>query len=209
MKSSLSTLALFLLFGTQLNGQTEFIAHQSHSGSRAQFKRALANPSFDDGSSFGLPVRPITIRPLHSQSDNLIKRISLDSVIFISHREAVMVCSWEDEKNRSHGWFAPGRTHHYEDSLLSKKHSLDSIKQVLKTTHKWGDKIDKTVFVGYDNKTRKYKKQKRKEESPIGFAFSGNGPSSGALVALAFGLSVIFSLASRFRNGLVIKRIPQ
>ncbi len=45
--------------------------------------------------------------------------------------------------------------------LFSRNHSLDSIKQVLKNQYHFKNDTDKTVFVGYDNKARKYKREKR------------------------------------------------
>ncbi len=146
---------LFCSFTVGLFAQTKKIAFKSHSGSDKNFAIALENNFFGLGNSnFGhAPQREV-------------KTAQLDSVIFISDSVAIMVTSeYCTKTDRSSNkpvdnpklWKA-GQEKVYNHPLFSKKHSLDSIKAVLKQQYNFNNEIEKTVFVGYDNKKRKYKK---------------------------------------------------
>jgi hypothetical protein len=129
------------------NSQTKKIAFKSHSGNMANFENALATNLFDmDNSNFGVaPVRDI----IDAQ---------LDSVIFICDTAAIMVtsqyCRKRDRVTRVEQkqtlWNA-GKDYVYHHPLFSRKHSLDSIKQVLQLQYYFKNPISKVVFVGYDN----------------------------------------------------------
>lgn len=136
--------------------QTKLISHKSHSGSTATFNIAFINNLFDIGeSNFG------------RAPERQVKTAQLDSVIFINPATAIMVtsefCSYERRSGQAKDqslWKA-GRDTVYNHVLFSRNHSLDSIRLVLKTQYHFKNDTDKTVFVGYDNKTRKYKREKR------------------------------------------------
>lgn len=136
-----------LLFSANitLSAQTKKIAFKSHSGSDEHFAIALENNLFDmEGSDFGAaPVRQVT----SSQ---------LDSVIYISKDEIYMVTSvyckerYSREKNDTSLWY-PGRRNVNGHPLFSKKHSLDSIKKVVRDHYYFNNPVEKVVFIGFDN----------------------------------------------------------
>lgn len=180
---------LFLVFiSFTAFSQTRLIAHKSHSGSAATFNMALKNGLLDvRNSNFGVaPIRTV-------------KTAALDSVIFISHDKAVMVTSeychiedrgrviqveYNNEKVEKTLWKA-GRDTIYNHPLFSRNHSLDSIRTVLKDDYFFKNDIDNTIFVGYDNKTRKYKREERRRKKNtfyIGWAGNNNFPSKPTLV---------------------------
>jgi hypothetical protein len=148
---------LLALLSLPAMAQTKLISHKSHSGSTATFTTAFNNNLFDMGESdFGAaPYRQV-------------KTAQLDSVIYISPDKAIMVtsefCIVQDRRKQEEIektlWKA-GRDTVYNHVLFSRNHSLDSIKQVLKNQYHFKNDTDKTVFIGYDNKTRKYKREKR------------------------------------------------
>jgi hypothetical protein len=129
------------------NSQTKKIAFKSHSGNMVNFEDAFATNLFYMGNSnFGAaPVRDI----IDAQ---------LDSVIFICDTAAIMVtsqyCRKRDRVTRVQQkqtlWNA-GKDYVYHHPLFSRKHSLDSIKQVLQLQYYFKNPISKVVFVGYDN----------------------------------------------------------
>ena len=147
---------LFFLSG--LSAQTKKIAFKSHSGSAENFSIALENNLFDMGNSnFG-----------HAP-DRTVRTAQLDSVIFVSDTLAILVTSeYCSRESRSSGipkgstrWRA-GREPVYSHPLFSRKHSLDSIRTVVKEQYNFQNQVDKVVFVGYDNKKTKTKKNKNK-----------------------------------------------
>ncbi|MGV3461514.1 MAG: hypothetical protein ACO1N9_13785 [Flavobacterium sp.] len=167
------TIAFFLLTAVSY-GQTKIISHKSHSGSIANFALAAENDLFDiNASNFGdIPYRNVTTSVL-------------DSVIFLSDDKAIMVTSeychkdWRREplKNSTEEktlWKA-GHDTVYNHPLFARRHSLDSIKAVLKKDYHFKNDTDKAVFVGYDNKVNKYKREnKRKKKAAIPVTLLGN-----------------------------------
>ncbi|MBP6432789.1 MAG: hypothetical protein KA319_13575 [Ferruginibacter sp.] len=129
------------------NGQTKKIAFKSHSGNMANFETTFSNNLFDmENSNFGVaPVREI----IDAQ---------LDSVIFICDTAAIMVtsqyCRKRDRVTRveqKQTLWSAGKDYVYHHPLFSRKHSLDSIKQVLQLQYYFKNPISKVVFIGYDN----------------------------------------------------------
>ncbi len=187
---------LFVLVSFTGFCQTRLISHKSHSGSTATFTTALKNNLFDsDASNFGVaPIRTV-------------KTAQLDSVIFISHDKAVMVtseyCHTEDMRGRAKEdnekaertlWKA-GRDTVYNHPLFSRNHSLDSIRSVLKNDYFFKNDIDNTVFIGYDNKTKKYEREEKKRKKStfyVGRTGNDNFPSKPMLVFILALLSAVF-----------------
>ncbi len=140
-----SALVLSLL-STTLSAQTKKIAFESHSGSREHFDIAITNSEFDgEESDFGLPP------------SKDIKTYKLDSVIFVSDTLAVVV---KNEYSRlfsqpkdSAKFVRMVKDSVYNSELFARKHSLDSIKRVLKKDPYYinSNSINKVTFVGYDN----------------------------------------------------------
>lgn len=123
--------------------QTKKIAWRSHQGSANGFSVSLDNISEDDGSNFGVAPTPE------------VKTASLDSVIFVSDSVAVMVTSeycerWMRSENGRVDLWRAGKDTVHNHPLFSKRHSLDSIMEVLHKQYYFRNK-KKTVFMGYDN----------------------------------------------------------
>ncbi|MDY0090785.1 MAG: hypothetical protein RBR78_10540 [Flavobacteriaceae bacterium] len=143
--------------------QTKLISHKSHSGSATTFRTALEHNLFDIGdSNFGdVPFR-------------LVKNAQLDTIIFLTDEKTVMVTSEycergvrirlkEEEKADLGEFWKAGKDTLVSHPLFSKKHSLDSIKNVLKEEYHFKNDIDNVVFIGYDNEIPKYEKEKKKK----------------------------------------------
>ena len=174
------------LLSTALQAQTKKIAFESHSGSPENFNIALANELFDsDNSDFGLPA------------PKDIKTYKLDSVIFVSDTVSVVV-----KKEYSRLFTAPKDSAKftrtvkdtvYNDLLFARKHSLDSIKTVLKTDGQYINPVRKVVFIGYDNNKPADKKQNIlplviTDDKP------NNGPPFDMQLALMLGTIMLLSL---------------
>jgi len=139
--------------------QTKLISHKSHSGSDSNFRIALEKNLFDIGdSNLGdVPYREV-------------KNAQLDTVIYISKGKSVMktseYCKIENKYNRINedkslgNFWKKGTDTLLNHPLFSKKHSLDSIKNVLKQQFHFKNDIDKVIFIGFDNKAEKKKKKK-------------------------------------------------
>lgn len=172
--------------------QTKKIAFKSHSGSNENFSIALEDNLFDmDESNFGLgPLREITTR-------------TLDSVKYVSKSMSILVISRYTTEERSPMKGTPvfqGLTKDtvYSHPLFSHKHSLDSIKSILKSQKTYDNPVEKIVFVGFDNK--KGKKAKRYELLlPAGVDNKNNDNSNNLITAdkqiVPFGTSVILIVA--------------
>lgn len=140
--------------------QTKLIAHKRHSGT--DFHYALSNNTSDikDSNFGGIPTRRV-------------KNAQLDSVIFIDDEKAVMITSefckeeFYSKSKDSISFWSAGKDTVYNHMLFSKKHKLDSIKQVLKTQYHFKNDIDKVVFIGYDNGKKVTKKKKKEFVPPI------------------------------------------
>jgi hypothetical protein len=145
------SITFFLFFcmvvGFNVHSQTKKIAFKGHSGNMANFEIAFNNNLFDmESSNFGAaPIREV----IDAQ---------LDSVIFICDTTAIMItsryCRKRDRvtkvEQKQIFWNA-GKDYVYHHPLFSRKHSLDSIKQVLQLQYYFKNPINKVVFVGYDN----------------------------------------------------------
>jgi len=156
MRRLLCVFSLFLCIQFGFS-QTKLIAHKRHSGTN--FHYALSNNTSDiKDSNFGeAPVR-------------IVQNAQLDSLIFIDDVKAIMVTSGYCREMRvrdSVSVWKPGRDTVYNHVLFSKKHKLDSIKQVLKTQYHFKNDIDKVVFIGYDNGKKVTKKKKKEFVPPI------------------------------------------
>jgi hypothetical protein len=144
--------------------QTKKIAYKSHSGAQSNFATALDERLFDmDHSNFG--VAPT----------ELVRHAQLDSVIFICDSVAIMVTSEQCLRISRHNreklgeprLWKPGKIEVKNHPLFSRKHSLDSIRNVIRTLYNFQNPIEKVVFVGYDNAgdrpVTRVRKQKPKE----------------------------------------------
>jgi hypothetical protein len=149
------------LLSLNLFSQTKLIAHKSHSGSMETFKTSLKNNLFDMGEhNFGEAPR---IR---------VKKAKLDSVIYVSDSLSVMVtslyCQEKDvydfnekkeqkqEESLDYGelWSA-GRDTVHNHPLFTKKHSLDSIREILEKDYYFNNPVSTVKFIGYDNSKSK------------------------------------------------------
>lgn len=154
-------LSLFLcgFFSMISLSQTKLIYHKSHSGTNENFRIALEENLIDIGdSNLGdVPYREV-------------KNAQLDTVIYISKGKSVMItseyCKIENRYDRinedkSLGKFwKKGTDTVFNHPLFSKRHSLDSIKNVLKQQFHFKNDIDKVIFIGFDNKSQKHPKKK-------------------------------------------------
>lgn len=134
--------------------QTKKIAFKSHSGSDKNFSIALENNLFNmDESNFGLP------------SPKVVFTKTLDSVICLADNITVLVITnYSTETFPLKGKPVKAGSAYdtvYNHPLFSQKHSLDSIRRVLKIQNEYQNLVQKIVFVGFDNK--KPKKAKRNE----------------------------------------------
>ncbi len=133
--------------------QTKLIAYKSHSGSMKNLELALSDPTFElVNHNLGMAPNPI------------VRTSQIDSVIFVSDSQAVMItsnyCTPNDwyyrglddtvQTPKSTIWSA-GKDTVLNHPLFSHQHSLDSIKTVLKQDYYFRNNIDQAVFVGYDN----------------------------------------------------------
>jgi hypothetical protein len=152
MKKSITVLLLSIGFCISIYAQTKVISHKSHSGNKANFKAAL-NASIFDMSASNFGAAPIRI----------IRNAQLDSLIFLTDTSSVMITSetcWEEERGRNIDdksiWKAGKDTLDFHP-LFTKKHSLDSIKKVLRKQYNFQNSVDSIVFIGYDNEKPKSK----------------------------------------------------
>lgn len=136
----------FILASISLQAQTKKIAFKSHSGSAENFATALADNLFDmENSDFG------------AAPERTIRTAQLDSVIYVSDSISYLVTTtwcteWRSRKKDDDStlWY-PGRQMVFKHPLFSKKHSLDSIKNVIKQNYYFKNPVEKVVFIGFDN----------------------------------------------------------
>lgn len=170
--------AIFSL--SAISAQTKLISHKSHSGSNKNFALALNANLFNINES-----------NLGHAPNRLVENASLDSVIYVSENEVILVTNKHivdnSEKSFDSTIWIPGRETLIDHPLFSKKNSLDSIKQVIKKQYNFKNDIDKTVFVGYDNQNKLIKKDK-KEKSIIPVTPINNDKPNKGLLILAIGL---------------------
>lgn len=177
---------------TGLLAQTKVIAYKSHSGNMANFKIAFEENLFDmDNSNFGqAPQRNV-------------KTAQLDSVIFISDSITLLVtsefCKWQGQDEKEAKLWQPGQEIVKNSPLFSRKHSLDSIKGVISQEYGFRNSVNKVVFVGYDNKSGRYK-----DNNIIPILVSPNdnnnqspfGPAFVFIISLIFVLSLLATLTT-------------
>jgi hypothetical protein len=147
MNTKLILVVTFILLASIGFAQTKKIAFKSHSGNMANYACAVSQNLFDiENSNFGVaPTREII-------------EAKLDSVIFICDTAVIMVTSsyctkknWRSTIQEKTKLWKAGRETVYYHPLFSKKHSLDSIKNILKTQYYFKNPIDGVKFIGYDN----------------------------------------------------------
>lgn len=181
---------LFLILFTGLvSAQTKLIFHKSHSGSNANFALAIHENLFNIHES-----------NLGHAPTRMVENAALDSVIFVSDREVILVTKVHfidmfRETFDSTIW-TPGREIVIDHPLFSKKHALDSIKQVLKTTYNFQNDIDSTVFIGYDNQSTFSNNDKKDDKSLIPIVTNDhNVPSKGFLILAVVLISFLVTIA--------------
>jgi hypothetical protein len=173
-------------FSVSAMAQTKKIAFKSHSGSAENFNVALSDNLFDmDNSNFG-----------HAPQRDVVNA-QLDSVIFVSDSVALIVtskfCKRLGQPDKQAKLWNAGKETMYKHPLFSRKHSLDSIKKIIKEQYNFQNPVEKVVFVGYDNKRKKYKNN---NIIPIGKLPEDNNSQSpfDGQFFLILGLIAIFSL---------------
>ncbi len=143
MKNIYALSFLILLSFTVANAQTKLISFKSHSGRISNFKTVLANNLFDiKHSNFGVAPTPEVLYAV------------LDSIVYINDSTSIMwtssFCTWGRRGRDTIDW-TPGGTYLHRHPLFSRKHSLDSIKNVLDKEYNFRNPADSVVFIGYDN----------------------------------------------------------
>ena len=190
-------LFIALIIGQFGFSQTKLIAHKSHSGSDATFASAVENNLFDiSESNFG-----------NTPEMRLENRSNLDSVIYVSNDKIIFVtsstnsCSAERRPiNQLHLRIWENGRHIAANHILFKRnHSLDSIKEILKTQYNFQNDVEKVVFIGYDNNKEVHKKvaskKRKKTFIPIIPSFPST-PNSFFLVVILGLLSILVYFVS-------------
>jgi len=181
MKILLSTATVFLFFNLAVSAQTRKIAFESHSGNAEYFSADI----FNEESDFGLPANKTSY--------------AVDSIIKLKPSRYVVVKKvynkpWADT---SKNWNYVGSQH---DTLTYDLYTntpngfpTDSFRLWLKS---WdiinADKINKVIFVGFDDK--KNPKQK-KEFLPVIIPGKGGGSSSPFDGTLILMITLVFVLS--------------
>jgi hypothetical protein len=146
---------LLLLINSAVQAQTDIIEYRSHAGNMIKFTQNSTRTIDGVLTNFGGKQMP------------MVKNAALDTVRFITKNIAVMVtseyCSYAlrspilDEFGCEIGKTPLGRLWRAGNDtlinhpLFSKKHSLDSIKEILSSTYNFQNSIDSVVFIGFDN----------------------------------------------------------
>ncbi len=157
----------------------------------ANFKIAREENLFDmDNSNFGqAPQRDV-------------KTAQLDSVIFISDSVTLLVtseyCKRQGQDEKEAKLWRPGKEKLINNPLFSRNHSLDSIKGVIAQEYGFRNSVNKVVFVGYDNKSGKYKDN---NILPVFISPNDNnqspfGPQFIFIISLIFVLSLLAALVT-------------
>jgi hypothetical protein len=194
MKTILTNLFLFVTVISV--AQTKLISHKSHSGSTENFRVSFENELFDIGNS-----------NLGEAPDRFERNAKLDTVVYISKQKAIMITSEHcvsanryDHKIIKKTIWKAGKDTVYNHVLFSKKHSLDSIKKVLKEEYNFKNDIENVVFIGFDNK-KTGKKRKKENAIPVN-DFKTNLPSKKILWWSVFvGSTIMAFVIWRFSNG--------
>ena len=134
---------LFCFTIISLSAQTKEIAFESHSGNPDNLSIAMANDLFDtDESDYGLPA------------DKQVYKI--DNLIFVSDSVTVIISKkfsrpWSATSDSLDKYVAAVKDTVHNDPLFRNRHSLDSIKLILKARERY-ELTDKTKFTRFDNK---------------------------------------------------------
>lgn len=175
--------------------QTKEIAYKSHSGNMEHFNIALQNDLFgNEASNFGIP----------SPKETYL----LDSVIYISESATVLVrrmyVQQFNEPKDSARLIAVYKDTINNSALLGRKHSLDSIRSILKIKNQYGTPAKNIIFVGYDNIKTKEKnknksdiKEKTKQNTilPVAVTDDNNTPNSPFDISIAKALAGLLLLS--------------
>ncbi|GAB2815238.1 hypothetical protein [Ferruginibacter profundus] len=176
--------------------QTKVIAFKSHSGNMKHFNITLEHSLFsNEESNFGIP--------------SSIKTYRLDSVTYVSETVAVIVYRFYNRQfnqPKDSAKFIRSYTDSlFNHPLFSKKHSLDSIKAVLKKSGRYDYLINNAVFIGYDNKKKMIREKtmaapvdnshKKPKENTIIPVVTNNNDNSPFDRQMAKALAGIFLLA--------------
>ena len=133
--------------------------------------------------------------------DRTVRTAQLDSVIFVSDSVALIVtskfCRRTNETAKQARLWNAGKETMYKHPLFSRNHSLDSIKRVIKDQYHFQNSIEKVIFVGYDNKRKKYKGNTFIPVAPASGDNNNNSPFDGQFF-LIISLIAIFSLLGAF-----------
>ncbi len=144
MKTSI-LIFLSIFFSEAVFCQTKLIAHKSHSGTSESFSKALGNDDFGlQNSNFGLPTFDYQYNT------------RIDSLIYNEDGSVTIVTSVHENQLEQSGTKSAERTtvrepYLFGNQILHERHSLDSIKKVLKSEFHFKNDIEKVVFIGYDN----------------------------------------------------------
>lgn len=146
---------IFLFYSFQGTSQTKMIAHKSHGGTSANFKKALksGNISVHALSNFGMAPQ------------KLVRNSKLDSVILVNERTAVMItsesCHFEEygsrEKVGTAGLWSAGKDTVYDHPVFTGKNSVEKMKQLIKSDYFFTNSVDEIVFVGFEGENNKRK----------------------------------------------------
>lgn len=175
-----------IFFTNVVFAQTKLIAFKSHSGNMENFKNAYEENLFDlPNDNFG------------AAPNRWVNEAALDSLIYINDTAVIMVtnnyCMSEFSINYKN--WGPGKDTVYNHPLFCKKHSLDSIKEVLKTSYNFANSMDTVKFIGYDN--LKKVKSKRKQKGFINVFFFDNNSNNFNLPSIFISIflaSIVFVL---------------
>ncbi len=124
----------------------------------------------------------------------------LDSVKYVSDTVAVIytTSSWTYSSRQS-----VKKDTVYNHPLFSKKHSLDSIKHVLKTDYSYKNTVDSAKFIGFDNGAFKKTKKSKRNSFIVPFFNSDNDDGSldkNALLAFGLTFGFVISVGIIFRK---------
>jgi hypothetical protein len=193
MKTILLSMLTFLLVNV-CSGQTREIAFKSHSGNMQAFKLAVQNGLLDE-SDFGLPPSEVY-------------SYRLDSVIYISESLAIIISTQFVREFStpadSAKFFRVKKDSVYNSQIWSQRHSLDSIRTVLKEENYYinSKNLNKVIFVGYDNKKPALKQQKPKANViPAVTTIQGNNNDSlpgATMPSTVFDYQLLFMIAAIF-----------
>lgn len=175
-----------IFFTNVVFAQTKLIAFKSHSGNMENFKNAYEENLFDlPNDNFG------------AAPNRWVNEAALDSLIYINDTAVIMVTSnyCMSEFSINYKNWGPGKDTVYNHPLFCKKHSLDSIKEVLKTSYNFANSMDTVKFIGYDN--LKKVKSKRKQKGFINVFFFNNNSNNFNLPSIFISIflaSIVFVL---------------